>query len=428
VATEDFVRSVCVSFGFGCPRAEVDNAKLAEYIRANGWDLARRIEDADVVLVTACGFNRVQQVKSLRVLDSACRRRKPGAQVIVVGCLAEIDKDLLHERYDVRLVPPVKNAELDEILGATVPLAQVRDPNEIGPYIDQASGQFDDSTRFPQDGPLAGWARRLLKDSGVRELLLRRQWDRQLSTLWHRRPVYSIRVAQGCLGECTYCAIRFACGTLISKPLDEVLDEFDRGLDGGYTEYRLVAGDLGSYGQDVGTDIAELLAAMMSRPGDFRLTLLDFDLKWFIAYKERLIDIFARNHHRIRCLLIPMQSGSERVLEHMKRGHTSADARAALLSLRRACPGMPIDTHVLVGFPGESEADFEETLDLLRAVGFDRVEFYDYEDRPRTEASRMPDKVPAEVIRRRNARARREIGGRWTALEYAFRQRTASRN
>ena len=416
------MKSVCIAFGLGCPRAQVDTARLCEYVRANGWSIADRLEEADLVFVTTCGYDAEQEKRSFNLLNSADRRRKAGSRLVVVGCLAGIDEAGLRATFDADLVPPKCGAELDTILGAAVKICDVRDPNEIEPYIKRASRYFDDTERHPDDGRVKARARSALVRSGIRELLLRGGRNRKHTYLWPTERVFSIRVAEGCMGECTYCAIRFAAGPLHSKPLRTVLAEFDAGLARGYRQFKLIAGDLGCYGQDVGTNVAELLSAMMGRSADFQLTLLDFDLKWFIAYSDVLVDLFARHQARLRFLAVPLQSGSERTLQHMRRGHTAADAERALLALREACPDMVLGTHVLVGFPGETERDFEDTLKILRAVRFDRVDFYDYQDRPRTEASAMPDKVPRDVIKSRSLRARRELGGRWAGLEYRAKE------
>ena len=412
------MKSVCIAFGLGCPRAQVDTARLCAYVRANGWSIADTLEEADVILVTTCGYDAQQEQRSFCLLDSADRRRKAGSRLVVVGCLAGINEARLQATFDADLVPPKSGPDLDEILGATVRLDDVADPNEIEPFIERTSRHFDDAERHSDGGRVRAQGRRALECFGIREMLSRGRWNRKRTYLWPTERVFSIRVAQGCLGECTYCAIRFAAGPLHSKPLRTVLTEFDAGLALGYTQFKLIAGDLGCYGQDLGTNVADLLSAIMERSADFQLTLLDFDLKWFIMYSDVLIDLFARHNARMRFLALPLQSGSERTLQHMRRGHTAADAERALLALREACPGVALGTHVLVGFPGETERDFEDTLNVLRAVRFHRVDFYDYQDRPGTEASAMPDKVPRDVIRSRSLRGRREFGSRWAALEY----------
>ena len=189
-----------------------------------------------------------------------------------------------------------------------------------------------------------------------------------------------------------------------------MLAEFDRGRAAGFKYFTLIAGDVGAYGQDLGSSIAELLREMFRREGDFHLNLKDFDPRWLVQYRRELVPLFAANAARIAHMSIPLQSGSETVLDRMKRGHTAADFRDTLLELQRACPTLPrADTHVLLGFPGESEGEFAETVAFLRAVPFRKFDIYLYNDRPKTPASTMPDKVPYPTILARARRLRREF-------------------
>lgn len=412
------VRSVCIAFGLGCPRAQVDTARLCEYVSANGWSIADRVEEADFILVTTCGYSTDYEETSFSLLQSAERRKKAGAKLVVVGCLAGICDARLSETFGADVLASRSGPDLDAILGATVGFEDVADPGEIEPYVEQTSRHFEDAERHPGDNWFMAHLRGALTRTGIKE---------RLSSGWRRghqgavapsEHICSLRVARGCMGQCTFCAIRFGAGVLHSKPLETVLAEFDTGRARGYQEFTLIAGDLGCYGQDVGTNVAELLGEMMSRSADFKLTLLDFDMRWLIEYSDVLTDLFARHGARIRFLSLPLQSGSERILQEMRRGHTAAAAERALVTLRAACPEMALGTQILVGFPGETERDFDETLRILRVGQFDCVGIYDYQDRPKTEASRMPEKVPRAVIRSRSLRARREFGGRWEALQY----------
>lgn len=156
----------------------------------------------------------------------------------------------------------------------------------------------------------------------------------------------------------------------------------------------------------------------MARPAEFHLALQDFDLRWLVKYQNPLVDLLARNSSRIRSVLLPVQSGSERMLALMRRGHSAHEALDALIALRAACPDMVLDTHVLIGFPGETEEDFEDTLRFFRACRFDHVMCFNYEDCPKTAASSMQPKVPWRVIKRRGFRLERETEGLRRALEY----------
>ena len=216
------------------------------------------------------------------------------------------------------------------------------------------------------------------------------------------------------MGECTYCAIRFAAGPLRSKPLDKILEEFDAGLQNGYQEFKLIAGDLGAYGQDLGTNVAILLERLLRRKTDYRLTLLDMAPHWFVQYSAELTRLFAANQEKIRLLMLPIQSGNSAVLKRMCRPDIVSSLAPKLKALRSQIPTLALATHVLVGFPGESEQEFEDTLKLLRTVKFDRVDVYRYSDRPNTEATQLPGKVSEEIKKQRTLRILGEFAG--TAL------------
>lgn len=402
--------TVCIAFGLGCPRAQVDTARLFDYFRANGWTVSDSIEQADLVAVTSCGFCKASEDQSMQLLESTDRRRKQGSRLLIVGCLAGINEELLRETFDADVVAPKDASDLDALIDATVLFDDVDDPNHIEPCLDRASHCFSDEERRGREVSVRSGLRRAISACGMGAWVARTAGTHQ-ATDAKPAGVFSLRVAHGCMGECTYCAIKFACGPLKSKPLDRVLAELDTGLRAGFTEFTLIAQDLGAYGQDLGIAIVDLLEGILRRPDDFGLTLLDFDARWLVAYQSSLIPLLADNQSRIRFILVPLQSGSERILESMRRGHTAHAAKEALLAVRAACPDSALETHVLIGFPGESKQDFEDTRALLRAIRFDRVTAYKYEDRPGTEASRMPAKVPRRVIDLRDLQLRRETDG-----------------
>ena len=410
--------TVCIAFGLGCPRAQVDTARLFGYFRANGWTVSDSIEQADLVAVTSCGFCKASEDQSMQLLESTDRRRKQGSRLLIVGCLAGINEQLLRETFDADVVSPKNISDIDALIGATVLFDDVDDLNHIEPCLDRASRCFSEGERRGREVFVRSGLRRAIGACGMGAWVARTAGTHQASDAKSADRVYSLRVATGCAGECTYCAIRFACGPLKSKPLDRVLAEFDRGLRAGFTEFTLIAQDLGAYGQDLGMTIVDLLEGILGRPDAFGLTLLDFDTRWLVAYQSALVPLLADNRQRIRRLLVPLQSGSERVLASMRRGHTAHDAKEALLAVRAACPDSSLETHVLIGFPGESEQDFQDTVALLRAIRFDQVTAYDYEDRPGTEASRMAAKIPRRVIKLRDLRLRRETDGLAAGLIY----------
>lgn len=408
---------MCIAFGLGCPRAKVDTAQLFEFFRANGWEICDSIEEADLVVVTSCGFSGHFENRSFELLKAAERRRRPGSRLMITGCLAGINEPRLQHAFDADVVAPGHGAQLEEIIGATVRLDEVDDPTLIEPYIDRASRCFSEKERRAHETTLRATVRRLAEVSGFSAATDETGRDKS-GVSETAAAICSIRVARGCMGKCSYCAIRFAEGPLQSKPLAKALEEFDLGLSQGYTDFTVVAGDLGCYGQDLGTSVVELLEGFMQRPAAFHMTLQDLSLKWFVKYQTPMIDLLSRHSSRIRSVILPLQSGSDRILQLMRRGHTANEALAAITALRAACPDMALNTHVLIGFPGETDEDFEDARRLIRACRFDHVDVFDYEDRPETDASRMKLKVPWRVIKARGFRLTRETEGLLRALEY----------
>jgi tRNA A37 methylthiotransferase MiaB len=404
--------TACIAYGDGCPRARVDTALLLDYFRVNGWVVVESIETADLVLVTSCGFDSISEELSFRLLEAADRRRKPGSRLVVVGCLAAMSEERLKRVLDATPIPPRDSGLLDEIIGASVRISDVPDPHHVEPAIALASRCFGSRERW-------GWLGGRLVDSGVRDALVKLGFQRE-PLLCPTGDVCSLRVAVGCTGACAYCAIRLAYGPLRSKPTDHVLAEFDAALSQGHTEFKLLAQDLGAYGQDIGTNLAGLLRGIFERPGDFRLQMNDVGIRWIVKQADDLGTLLYENAAKVRMLHMPLESGSDRILGVMRRGHTASEAEEVFQLLRAAAPDMLLATHVMVGFPGETEEDFLETARVLRSGGFDRVHVFDYSDRSGTVAAGMPGKVPPRVIRSRSRRLRREFGVPISSVEYAL--------
>jgi threonylcarbamoyladenosine tRNA methylthiotransferase CDKAL1 len=379
-------QTVCIAFARGCPRNEMDTALLTRYFELNDWAPARDFESADLIVVATCGFDEGNRRESLRLLGLADKRRKEGSRLLVVGCLPGIEPEAIHDRFDAVAICSSAINQLDEIIQARVKLCDVAPVNDIASAIATAKNRWGFLERHPT-----------VKD--IRESVSRRLRQRRGSTT--ADATYFIRIARGCAEECTYCAIRFATGLLRSKAPEAILAEFDAGLEQGYRRFELIADDIGPYGQDIGTDCVELLKSLFDRPEDFQLVLTDVNPRYMIRYESRIIDLLQANCRRVHLLRVPVQSGSDHILEQMLRKYTSGQVVNCLMHLRRAAPTIPLDTHVLVGFPGETDQDFEQTLDLLRAIRFDSIQVYHYADRPKTLASTMAGKVPERVIDKR---------------------------
>lgn len=377
-------------------------AKLYPYFEANGWDLTQDFRKADLVLVSTCGVNQRAENKSLRLLSIVNRKRKPDSQFVIVGCLAGINEEVLLEKFNAIVIAPFASEKLDDVIDAKVKLRDVGDVNLMKPIISRSQKSFSLIDRVVSEyEPSSVFLHRVIDHLKPKKIERIREHARE--------DAFSIRISDGCPGECSYCAIKFAAGPLVSKPMDTVLTEFDAGLASRHQNIFLIGTDVGAYGQDIGTDITVLLRNMLRREGAYILHLPEFHPRWFIQYQSELIDIYVTFRDKIGSTILPIESGSDRILKLMRREHTAAKAKECMLSLKKALPKIRIYTHVLAGFPGESEQDFDETIRFLHEVSFDEVAIYMYEARPNIEAEQLPDKVPEATKRARVRRLLKEF-------------------
>lgn len=395
-------RTVCFAFAKGCPRSMASMGLLVEYFNANGWAVTTSIGDADMVVCGCCAFDAYSEAASFGYLSIIEKKKRPDARIVVFGCLPGINGPRLLEKFDVTPVASKDIGNMDLIINATTKISEAQGPHDMTPYIQQFNRSFSMLDHAMVKLRLTGVFHSKVVDwltGGV---------NRPPACLQYER-VYEIKIASGCMGECSYCAIKYAVGTVRSRPPDVVMAEFVAGLDAGYTNIRLIADDVGAYGQDIGTDIAALLESMFARKEPFKLMWDDFSPDWLIKYFPRISGVLTSNADRVGYVGFPVQTGSEKVVQMMKRKYRVKDAMDCMLALKGASPGFPITTHVLVGFPGEDEQDFEDTLKIIRKGRFRDVQAYMYSDRPRAASSQMQGKISERVKAKRVREARRLV-------------------
>ena len=413
-------KKACIAFANGCLRAEAEIALFADYLTANGYLLKEQPEDVDIVLVSACGFDVAAETIAIRMLSGLVRKVEPWTKLAIIGCLPGINPAILKERFGKRVVPVAPNSleTLDRLIGADVSIAAIRNS------ADQPRSHVRGSVSFSPDF-LPGRITEPFESAHVSRkafsLLQRAVADlpshRDIFDKWISRVfgigdllhfgkpepwIPGIIVARGCRGACTYCAIKNASGPLVSTPLASVIQQAERLFKNEQQRITsLVAGDLGAYGQDIGTNICELLEGIFEIDGEFKIILGDFNPEWLIKYSERLRAILAKYHDKVDHLKLPVQSGSDGILRKMGRKYTRAELLEHVNALNRDVPDLPVSTHVMVGFPGESDEDFKQTLSLLDVLHFKYVTVFKYSERPGTEAVAFPNKVPESIKRRR---------------------------
>jgi len=204
-----------------------------------------------------------------------------------------------------------------------------------------------------------------------------------------------VTVVEGCNQFCTFCVVPHTRGRESSRPLGDVVDEVQQLADQGLREIELLGQTINAYQcPEGGGDFAELLDAVARVPGLDRVRYITSHPRYF---SDRLIEVLARHDNVSRYLHLPFQAGADSVLERMHRRYTRDEYLQLVANIRRAVPGINLSTDVIVGFPGESEDDFLQSLDLLETVRFGQVFAFAFSPRPKTPAARYDDQLPDEV-------------------------------
>ena len=359
----------------GCPRRAVDSQKIADYLEANNLQFTQDFKKADLIIVSTCAALKSREDLSKTAITWYQEQKDQDSKIVVAGCLGKINPAVTKEYADVAFISPRDIDTLDDIIEAKVRFKDVPDPNQIGSY-----------PLFPDKPERQAKGDRL---------------NKRLDLAYEKKDLFTLRIATGCLGNCSYCAVKFAVGQLESKPVDDILSEFRSGLDQGFNRFVLIAGDVGCYGIDIGTSVIELFSKLFAVEGSYKIIIKEFNAQWVVKYFQDLLKIFKEQHEKIDYIVVPVQSASNRLLRLMKRPYTIEDVKTYLDIIKTEVPDLQISTHIMVGFPGETEEDFKESLDFIKQYEFPFVDIYAYDDRPNTAAGQMDDKVPQEVINQR---------------------------
>jgi len=216
-----------------------------------------------------------------------------------------------------------------------------------------------------------------------------------------KNKTFFIRVTTGCLGDCSYCCLRRAFGALKSKPIEDILKEFKKGLKKGYSIFKLVSSDAGAYGLDIGKDFPYLLDALVkeARGRSINLQATSINPRWLVRYRNELKYFFEKKI--LTSFFCSIQSGNSRILKLMRRHYTADEIVEVMRTFRSVYPELYVPTEVIVGFPSETEEEFKDTMRCLKEASFDRVITYEFYPKVGVDASGMPTAVPQEIVNRR---------------------------
>jgi ribosomal protein S12 methylthiotransferase len=366
----------------GCPKNLVDSERMLGRLSQDGYALVPDANGADVVVVNTCGFIEPARQESLGVIREMLALKKEGkvGAVVVAGCLAERKKDdLLQE------VP-----EVDHIVG-------VFGREEITQVVDRALAQ------------------RVEQRSLFRPAPVRFQEDTARLRITPRHYAY-LKISEGCDRLCTFCAIPGMRGKHVTKPMEEVLREAQELVADGVRELIIVAQDTTYYGTDLygRVRLAELLSQLDDLDGLEWIRIL---YAYPIHFTDELVETLAGAKKILPYLDLPLQHINDRMLRRMQRRVNRQATEKLLAKLREAIPRLALRTTFIVGFPGETEPEFEEVLVFLQAQRFERVGVFPYSLEPGTPASRLEGHLAEEIkLERRNRlmEAQQQIAFDWS--------------
>ena len=353
---------------YGCQQTVSDSEKLAGMLAEMGYTMAADEKKADLVLFNACAVREHAEQRVLSNMGAlkAVKESRPGMVLALCGCMAS----------EAHVAERVRRQF---------------------PYIDMVFGTGA-LPRFPQLLWQVLSERRRVFDQQEQQAVVEGLPTRRDGTLKAWLPVM-----QGCNNFCTYCIVPYVRGREHSRTPAHVLAEARKLIASGCRELTLLGQNVNSYGKDLqnGWDFARLLEAVCGIEGDFRVHFMTSHPK---DASVRLLETIAANPKASRRLHLPFQSGSDRVLRAMHRGYTAAQYRALVAEARRLIPGLCLSSDVIVGFPGETEEDFAQTLALVEELRFANLYTFLYSPRQGTPAAEMADDTPQEEKSRRFAR------------------------
>jgi len=385
-----------VKVGFvslGCPKNLVDSEVMMGLIARAGAQITPRAEDADVIVVNTCSFIDTAQQESVNTILEMAQHKLAGRakKLVVAGCLVERFRNEIRKNIpEVDAV--VGTGELESILSAAgIAPAQSNGGNSLVvlPSRPEAAARAEQG-RFDRDG----W------DGAIADLpnyLYDENTPRMLAT-----PPWSayIKIAEGCDHPCSFCIIPQLRGQFRSRRFESVVAEAQRLAHSGVREITLIGQDTTCYGEDLG--LKEGLALLLER-----LALID-ELRWIrflYAYPNkitgRLLETIAGHQKICSYIDVPLQHASPAVLKRMKRGGGSEVFLRSIEKMRRTIPGLTLRTSFITGFPGETEHDFTELCEFVRAAEFDWLGVFGYSDEEGSGSYALCEKVPVREIGRR---------------------------
>jgi len=324
--------------GYGCSLNIGETEQIAGFLKRNNFSKTTTVKKADFVVINTCSVKMVTEQRMISRIKKLSESKKAGAKVLVVGCLAATNRVQLQKLFPQIIILDTKLESLCSALGL--------EKKSFSPKIIEEKSH---------------------------------------------KSISIIPISVGCLGNCTYCATKLARGELMSYSIKQINDSFKRALKQS-KEIWLTSQDLGCYGLDIKTNLVELLITLLKNKGEYRIRLGMMNPNHFKKIRSKLLPLF-EDVRLYKFLHLPVQSGSNSVLKKMNRFYTINEFEESINYIRKIIPEMSISTDLIVGFPGETKADFEKSLALIKKVKPNILNISRFGKRKGTLAEQMPNQL-----------------------------------
>ena len=356
----------------GCKVNQYDTQAMQEVMLRNGYTVVGENDPADVCIINTCTVTNAADQKARQVIRRAIRKN-PEAEVLVTGCYAESDREAIEAIPGVSLVfGNREKADLQKYLDIVHKSSQEKTEESLL----QIEPVYHDAVREHANFSMS------VSEAGK-----------------HTRAL--IKVQDGCSAFCSYCIIPHVRGRMTSRPLPDIVQEVEQIAANGYKEIVITGVHLGAYGLDIGrqTTIADILEHIHPTDGIERIRFSSIEA---MNFPPDLVDRMAVLPKCMPHFHLPLQSGSDKILREMRRRYTRAEFSHLVEKLRISFPDVGITTDVMVGFPGETDTDFEDSLQFVEKIGFNQLHVFRYSPRRGTPAADYADHVPPHVSAERS--------------------------
>lgn len=372
----------------GCKVNQIETQSMSELFRRAGYEIKEFGEDADIYVINTCSVTAVGEKKSRQQIRRA-HRMNPGAVIAVTGCYAQLAPEDIAAIEGVGLVVGTKDRQNIVTMAEEAAASYARERKATSKV-----GNIRETHEFEE----------LIVDDDIKGDIAP-----------HQRTRAFIKIQEGCENFCTYCIIPYTRGPLRSRHLDSIRSEAKRLAEEGYREIVLTGIHLGAYGRDFkdGTTLADAVETILQEKSFARVRLSSLES---VEVDERLLTMMKNEPRFAPHLHLPLQAGSDEILRRMNRHYNTAEFIDLTERLRKEVPSLALTTDIIVGFPGETEELFAETLKNAELIGFSKIHVFPYSVRPGTPAATMPNQVPEPVKKERVHRL--EAVGERTAAKF----------